>query len=343
MSVTHATTALSAIRENRLLAGWATLLERAPGQRGGVHETDAELLPLGDGRLLALTVDSVVEELELGLYSPGTAGRVAVVACLSDLAAVGASPLGLLLSVTLPRSGAEATQAAVAGGVRTACEEAGTFVLGGDTSDGDRLQVTVVGAGVVPADRALTRRGCAPGDLVYATGPLGLGGAHAAATLLGLGPAPTEFAPPVRTRAGVALRGVATACIDSSDGLVAAVDQLARLNGVAIRIAEPLHRLLHPTARAIARSSGLPAFPFLAGHHGEFELIFTIPAGSVSAIAGVAERCGFRPLPVGRVEAGGGVWIGASELDTAGIRNLARTAGSDVEAYTAALVAASPS
>ncbi|MGK7312765.1 MAG: thiamine-phosphate kinase [Candidatus Longimicrobiales bacterium M2_2A_002] len=343
MPVTHATPALSAIRENRLLTGWAALLERAPGQRGAVHETDAELLPLGDGRFLALTVDSVVEELEVGLYSPRTAGRVAVIACLSDLAAVGATPLGMLLSVTLPRSGAETTQAAVAAGVRAACGEAGTFVLGGDTSEGDRLHVTVVGAGTVPAGAAMTRRGCAPGDLVYATGPLGLGGAHAAAALMGLGPAPPEFEPPIRSRAGVTLRGVATACIDSSDGLVAAVDQLARLNGVAIRIAGPLHRLLHPAARAIARSSGLPAFPFLAGHHGEFELIFTVPAGSVSALAEAAERGGFRPLRLGRVEAGGGVWIGASELDTTGIRNLAEGAGSDVEAYTAALIAASPS
>lgn len=343
MSVTHATTTLSAIRENRLLAGWATLLERAPGQRGAVHETDAELLPLGDGRLLALTVDSIVEELDVGLYSPRTAGRVAVVACLSDLAAVGATPLGLLLSVTLPRSAVETTQAAVAAGARAACREAGTFVLGGDTSEGDRLTITAVGAGAVPADAAMTRRGCAPGDHVYATGPLGLGAAHAAAALLGLGPAPPAFQPPVRSRAGVALRGMATACIDSSDGLVAAVDQLARLNGVAIRIAEPIHRLLHPAAHAIARSSGLPAFPFLAGHHGEFELIFTVPAGSASAIAAVAKRGGFRPLRLGRVEAGGGVWIGASELDTAGLRNLTPTAGSDVEAYTAALVAASPS
>ena len=343
MPVTQTTTALSAIRENRLLAGWAALLERAPGQRGGVHETDAELLPIGDDRLLALTVDSVVEELELGLYSPRTAGRVAVVACLSDLAAVGATPLGLLLSVTLPRSGAKAIQTAIAGGVGDACREAGTFVLGGDTSEGDRLSVTVVGAGIVPADRALTRRGCAPGDLVYATGLLGRGSAHAAAALMGLGPPPSAFEPPVRSAAGMSLRGVATACIDSSDGLMAAVDQLVRLNDVAIRIDEPLDRLLHPTARDLVRSSGLPAFPFLAGHHGEFELIFTIPAGSVSAMADVEERGAFRPLRLGRVEAGRGVWIGRSEIDTAQIRNLAQGSGSDVEAYAAALVAACPS
>ncbi len=141
----------------------------------------------------------------------------------------------------------------------------------------------------------------------------------------------------------MALRRIATACIDSSDGLVAAVDQLARLNDVAILIDGPLQRLLHPAALDLTRTTGMPAFPFLAGHHGDFELIFTIPDDRVGSLPDVAERGRFQPVRVGRVEAGGGVWTGASEVDTAMIRNLARESGSDIEAYAAALVAASPS
>ena len=56
------------VAENRRLTRWAELLPRAPEQVGDVHETDAELVPLGDGRLLALTVDTVAEEIQLGLY-----------------------------------------------------------------------------------------------------------------------------------------------------------------------------------------------------------------------------------------------------------------------------------
>ena len=71
------------VAENRRLTRWADLLPRAPGQRGGVHEPDAELVPLGDGRLLALTVDTVCEEIRLGLYrDPRTAGRLAAAAAL---------------------------------------------------------------------------------------------------------------------------------------------------------------------------------------------------------------------------------------------------------------------
>ena len=93
------------ILENRLLARWGELLPRAPAQVGALHETDAELIDLGDGRLLALTVDAVVEEISAGLYrDPRTVGRIAAASSLSDLAAVGADALGVLVCATLPRS-----------------------------------------------------------------------------------------------------------------------------------------------------------------------------------------------------------------------------------------------
>ncbi|NIQ59448.1 MAG: thiamine-phosphate kinase, partial [Gammaproteobacteria bacterium] len=129
---------MNEVRENRLLARWAELLPRHPGQVGAIQDADAELVPLDDDMLLALTVDSLSEEIEAGLYTAAVAGRVVVAACLSDLAAVGAQPTGLLLSVTLPRAGPDATQAAVAEGAGKACREAGVFVLGGDTGEGDR-------------------------------------------------------------------------------------------------------------------------------------------------------------------------------------------------------------
>ncbi len=193
------------VAENRRLTRWADLLPRAPGQVGGVHETDAELVPLGDGRLLALTVDTVAEEIALGLYrDPRTAGRIAVAAAVSDLAAVGAEPIGLLLSVTLPARDAEAVQEAVARGVAEAAGEAGTWVLGGDTNEGTALSVGCSAAGFVPADSVLTRMGARPGERVFGTGPLGLGAARAAAALLG---APSllsedEFRPPCRLAHG---------------------------------------------------------------------------------------------------------------------------------------------
>jgi thiamine-monophosphate kinase len=328
------------VAENRRLTRWAELLPRAPGQVGDVHETDAELVPLGDGRLLALTVDTVAEEIALGLYrEPETAGRIAVTAALSDLAAVGADPIGLLLSVTLPAHDAESVQESVARGVAAAARDAGTWVLGGDTNEGATLCVSCSAAGLVPAGSALTRMGARPGERVFASGPLGLGAALAASALLGDASLLPEsgFRPPCRLAEGRALRGVARAAMDTSDGLLATLDQLARLNEIAVRITRPAEELLHPAARAAAGRTGLSPLALLGVPHGEFELVFTVPDGRIRALAAAADRLGWAPLEIGVTEPGRGLFAGGLPLDGTRFRNLLSEARGDVHAYAAAL------
>ncbi|GMV14423.1 MAG: hypothetical protein AMXMBFR56_26470 [Polyangiaceae bacterium] len=334
---------MHAIAENRLLSRWAAALPRSPGQVGSVHQTDAELVPLGDGRLLALTVDTVLEEIELGLYrDPRTAGRVAAAAALSDLAAVGAEPLGLLLSVSLPSRDTEAVQQAVAEGVAQTCRAAGTFVLGGDTNEGRTLSVTCVAAGIVPMQGHLSRVGMAPGDTVFASGPLGSGTTFAAFALLGLAErerVESDWQPQQRIGEGKALRGIASACMDTSDGLVATVDQLVRLNQVALRIDVPLDSLLDARSAALQRALQLSALPFLAAPHGEFELVFSVPESRLGALESAAKAMSWRPLRLGRVEVGAGLFVGSAPLDGARLRNLAGAAPGDLGAYISALSA----
>jgi thiamine monophosphate kinase len=106
---------IDAIYENRLLSRWAALLPRPASAIGSIHEADAEFVPLDEARWLAVKVDTVAEEIAAGLYiDPATAGRIAAISVLSDLAAVGAEPIGLLLSVVLPRGDVEAVQSRVA-------------------------------------------------------------------------------------------------------------------------------------------------------------------------------------------------------------------------------------
>jgi thiamine-monophosphate kinase len=315
------------VHENRLL--------------GRLHESDAELLPLGDGRLLALTVDTVDEEVRAGLYrEPATAGRIAAIAAFSDLAAVGADPLGLLLAVGLPEEDAEDVQCAVAVGVAEVCRSAGVGVLGGDTNRTASLSVACTGVGVVGQGEALMRVGLRPGDLLFATGRLGLGSALAAARWIGLPPAlfaEHDYLPSLRLREGRALRGLASACIDTSDGLLAALDQLARLNDVAVEVEGPLERLLDAKAEAVRRHLALPAFPFLAGQHGEFELVFGIAPSRLSDLARVASASGWRPLRLGRAVTGEGLRLAGRLVDGARVRNLFAEVGGDVAAYVRAL------
>jgi thiamine-monophosphate kinase len=331
------------IAENRLLTRWAALLPRHPRQVGGIHEADAELLPLSRGLLLAVTVDTVDEEVRLGLYrSPFTAGRTAAVAALSDLAAVGAEPLGLLLSTGLPRDGFSQIQAEVARGVAQVCRRAGTFVLGGDTNETERLSVTCVAVGRVARGRALMRVGMRAGDELFVSGPLGLGSALAAARWLAVPPNifdESDYRPATRLSEGRALRGIASACMDTSDGLLATLDQLARLNEVAIRVERPLSELIHVRAEAVRSKCGLSALAYLAGQHGEFELVFSVPPARRATLLRRAWRIGWMPLAIGRAERGNGIFVGQRRIDAAGLRNLLADSGGDVAACLRALEA----
>jgi len=333
---------MDAVSENRRLSRWAALLPRGCNQRGAIHESDAELLPLGDGRLLALTVDQIVEEVAIGLYrQPETVGRIAATAALSDLAAVGADVLGLLISVTLPPKDQDSVQHGLATGIRDVTTRAQTHVIGGDTSEGTALSIACTAAGTVPENQVLTRLGASPGDTVFTTGPLGLGAALAAVRLFDLPQAllaEQDFRPEVRIAEGKALRALASCCMDSSDGLIATLDQLARLNDVAIAIDEEPATLLHPRAAQVRTALGIEATPFLAAIHGEFELVFAISPSSLSPFQELVGSMGLSPQRIGVVSKGHGVHLGNRSLDTASIRNFSCKTGDDAGRYLHKLV-----
>ena len=339
--------ALGAVGENAFLALWGECLRRNPAQVNGLHEADAELVPLpGTGRLLAVTTDTVAEEIALGFYrDPETIGWVVAAASLSDLAAVAAEPVGLVTAVTLPREAPRAFAEGLAVGLDAAARAAGTFILGGDTNLGDAASVTTTAVGTVAEGVRLTRVGCVAGDFVYASGRLG-GGALAVMRSLGLSDG-GDFRPYPRLREGRLLAGWASACMDTSDGLVATLDQLARLNGVGFDVTAPLPDILVPDVRAACRAVGLDPLLALAQPHGEFELVFTVPAVPAEAFERHAREHGFEPVRLGVATAepdaatalrfsGDGV---ARVLDGARIRNLQDEVGSDPARYAMALAA----
>jgi thiamine-monophosphate kinase len=340
------TSSLDQIAENRLLDAWGRALRRHPAQANRMHETDAELLPLpGTDQLLALTTDTLAEEIALGFYTdPETIGWMAATMSLSDLAAVAARPLGLLVAVTLPRDAGPGYQAALAAGLDGACAAAGTFVLGGDTNFGGEASVTTTAAGLVEAAHHLRRVGCGSGEVIFASAPLGAGATVAArAAAGGAAPGGPPFRPVARLAEARRLVGFATACMDTSDGLVATLDQLSRLNGVGFEITAPLPELLDPGALHACRALGLDPLVALAQPHGEFELVWTVPAADSERFQREARSGGFEPLVVGRTFAEPVVRVAGEPprtLDTARIRNLTDEVGSDPRKYLPALVAA---
>lgn len=337
--------ALNAIMENRLLDRWGSVLSRCPDQVNRMHEADSELVPLPGGDfLLALTVDTIAEEIALGFYQdPETIGWMGATVSLSDLAAVGADPLGLLASVTVPVDAGPDFQEGVARGLDASCRRVGTYVLGGDTNFGDRAVITTCAAGVVPRPEVLTRIGCRPGEVVYVTGALGTGAAAAGRVLFDLPPdlyAERDYRPVARVAEAQRLKRFATCCMDTSDGLIAALDQLSRLNGIGFELRTPLSDLLEPRALAISIQMALPALMMLATPHGEFELVFTVPACEQQDFEAQSRAHGFTPLIIGNTLEEPGIRVAGERpyvVDGARIRNLLQETGGDLKRYLAEL------
>jgi thiamine-monophosphate kinase len=317
---------LADIAENRAIEMIAGRLPTAVARCNRTHECDAELVDLGlPGALLAITTDSLVEEIRRGLYSDArTIGWMAIVVSLSDLAAVGARPVGVLDAVTFPAEWDAAFRNLVVGGMAMALESHGTGILGGDVNDGP-ASVTTTALGLVDRDHVMTRRGARLGDIVYSTGPAGLGNAFAFERLVGgSGGSGVEYRPWARLAEAAVIARYATSCIDSSDGLFATLDQLARLNAACICLPEDLSGLMHPSAVALVDRQRIPQAALLAGIHGDFELCFTIPADREASFLREMEKHGYEAVPLGvlaPMREGVTLTMGSRPLPSAALRN----------------------
>jgi thiamine-monophosphate kinase len=260
------------------------LIAPAAGARSdvvlGIGDDGALLRPPGDDVLVAV-VDTLVEGVHFPVgFPPEDLGYRAVAVNFSDLAAMGAEPRWITLALTMPRADAGWLQAFM-GGLRAACAPTGTALVGGDMTRGP-LCVTVQALGSVPAGLALTRSGARPGDRIYVSGCLGDAAAGLAVLLDTAVDRASEtclverFARPTpRLALGRALRGLATACIDVSDGLVGDIAHVARASGCAALLdidAIPLSAAL----MAGRWSSGQRRDFALAGGD-DYELCFTLP------------------------------------------------------------------
>lgn len=338
---------MDTILENRTIDMIAAHFKTAPHKIGRIHEADAEIVDLGGGspHYLAVTTDALVEEISSGLYDdPYFMGWMLAMVNFSDLAAVGADPLGLLLSISYPTNGDSRFAAKLARGVSDACNKLGTFVLGGDTNQGGELLLSGCAVGLVPKQSVLTRKGARTHDSLYMTSRAGLGNVYA---FLKLGrmrflPARSFYKPVARIKEGRIIREFASSCMDTSDGVIHTIDTLMRLNRRWFVLYDDWAAILHPIAYRVCLAQGIPPWLVLAGIHGEFELVFTVsPQRERPFLSAAAER-GWTPLKIGEVREGQGVSIqgngGATPLDTAAIRNLSEQAGSDPQAYIKRLV-----
>ncbi len=291
------------------------------GQRAEGIGDDAATLALTPGTQLVASVDASVEGVHFrpDWLTDEEIGWRAAAAALSDLAAMAARPVGVLVALALPHEWRERLEG-IAEGIGLACAGAGAPIVGGNMSGAERLSLTLTVLG--EAERPLHRRGARVGDAVYVTGALGAPGAALAAWESGVAPAAAHrarFAHPVPRLAEarwLAGEGGASAAIDISDGLLADAGHLAAASGVRIAIEGGLVPLAAGVARERAFASG-----------EEYELLVAAPPRLDARE--FADRFGIPLTRIGEVVAGaaGVVLRGDAVGDAAGAAASVANAG----------------
>lgn len=265
---------------------FAPLAASAPGALG--LKDDAALLTPPPGHHAVVTVDAIVSGVHyLPDDPPDLIARKLVRVNLSDLAAMGAQPAGLFLACAFPRDCSDAWVEAFAAGLADDVAAFGCPVLGGDTvATPGPATFSLTAIGWVPSGQALLRSGARPGDLIAVTGSIGDGAAGlwaAQGRLAEQGCPPEACAaltdryhlPQPRLEAGVALRGIATAAMDISDGLVQDLGHICRASGVCAEI-QSVDVPLSPALRLAMERGGFPLELVLSGGD-DYELLLTIP------------------------------------------------------------------
>lgn len=281
---------------------------------------DCAVLALSPGMHMAVSTDTLVEGRHfLSTVNPTRLGHKCLAVNLSDLAACGAQPMAFTLALTLPRVDAP-WLGSFAKGLLDLADAHGCELIGGDTTAGP-LAIGITVMGEVPMGQALLRSGAKPGDDIWVSGAPGEA-RLALETFRGtLSPgldAPTFDAvrlamecPVPRVALGLGLRGLATAAIDVSDGLLGDLGHILKRSRVGCSLfVDALPRSRHVAARAPDTQLDC----ILAGGD-DYELVFTAAAPARERLQALSVKLGLRLSRIGRIEVESGLRLWQGDTD----------------------------
>ncbi|MCK9565106.1 MAG: thiamine-phosphate kinase [Methanothrix sp.] len=265
--------------------GERELIRRISEILGGVENDDCAVIDAGE-RYLVATTDMLHRKTDFpDIMNPWQVGWMAVAVNLSDIAAMGAQPAGVLIAAGLPPEADLYFIDELFSGFGDCAAYYGTRIIGGDTDSHQELTITGTALGFVEKDLVLRRRGARPGDLLCTTGALG--GAGGGLWAWQHGESQGEFIekllePEPRLAEGQALaqsRAV-TAMMDNSDGLALSLSDLAQVSRVGFVVQEEAL----PVAAGLVEMVGKEnALEMVMSAGGDFELVFTVRPGELEA------------------------------------------------------------
>jgi thiamine-monophosphate kinase len=239
---------------------------------------DAALIKLTDGTQLVATTDMLMDgvDFRVGEHNPAAIGHKALAVNLSDLAAMAAKPVAVLISLCLPRSGGELLAKSLYGGILPLAKQFDCAIAGGDTNSWDGpLIINVTALGEIQPGRAWRRSGALPGDRILVSGDFG-------GSILGKH---LNFTPRVNEALWLVEHAEVHAVIDVSDGLSLDLSRLAEASncGAVLDLsAIPIAASAEQLARE--RNDGATALAHALSDGEDFELILAVPPGEAERL-----------------------------------------------------------
>ncbi len=266
---------------------------------------DCAVLDFGDQYLL-VTTDMISKGTHIPeKASPWQIGWHAAAVNLSDIAAMGGKPIGLVAALGLPRDCDTEFLEKMMGGMRACIEPFGISILGGDTKEGNTITLSCCAFGTVAKPEIMLRKGAKPGDIVAVTGELGRAGAayHALKNNIGEEKAMKnllEIRPRVKEGIALSKTGVITSCMDISDGLASSIYQMSQLNEVGYEI--DLEKIpISEDAEAISQKLDIPVEELALYFGGDYELLITIGEDGIERAQKALSEIGTKLTPIGEV------------------------------------------
>jgi thiamine-monophosphate kinase len=282
---------------------------------------DAAVLRPRVGEDLVVSSDSLVEDVHFrwSTQAATSVGQRALLVNLSDLAAMGARPLGFTLALAAPAELELSRLDGVIRGLQKAAVRHACPLVGGNLTRASETSLAITVLGAVKSGRALRRGPVRVRDRLFVTGTLG--GAALALTRAERFGGRLRMLPVPRLAAGAALarRGRRCACIDVSDGLLADLGHLLEGSGLGAEL-HPERIPRPPGLELSCRRLGLDARELVLRGGEDYELLFALPAADLRSEAALRRSLGVKVSEIGRVTSGRGI-RGVGAADSGGWRH----------------------